>query len=101
MYNKNKSDLHTVVNGVTSKEEIVNSFKSHFVNVSKPNNQTRVDQINQNFGEQFREATESHSNCSCASYSLKLENVIDGAFRLKKGKCADDSLINAKPGMPT
>ena len=37
LYNKNSSDLHTVVNGVSKKEEIVDAFKTHFVKISEPN----------------------------------------------------------------
>ena len=96
MYNKNKSHLHTVVNGVSAPEKIADSFKSHFVNVSKPNNQERVNQINETFEKDYREAVDSHSNCSCSSHSVKLQNVIDAAFSLKKGKSSDDSLINAE-----
>ena len=49
LHNKKKSDLHTVVNGVNTKPEIAESFNGHFLKVSKPNNQQRVDELNQLF----------------------------------------------------
>ena len=96
LYNKAKSDLHTVVNGVSTKEEIADSFKSHFVKVSLPNNQQRVDQLENSFKDSYEQAVNSHSNCSCSNHSISLENVIDAVFSLKKGKSADEASISAE-----
>ena len=51
--NNNKSDLHTVVNGVLTKPEIAESFKGHFLKVSMPNNQRKVDELDQQFKEEY------------------------------------------------
>ena len=42
LHNKNKSGLHSVVNGVTGKAEIAESFKGHFLKVSQPNSQREL-----------------------------------------------------------
>ena len=34
MYSKSRSDLHTVINGFSSKSDITNTFKNHFIKVS-------------------------------------------------------------------
>ena len=96
MYNKNKSHLHTVVNGFTEKTDIADSFKNHFTDVSKPNNQEKVDQLNNKFRTKYAEALAAHSNCNCHSQAITLENVLDAAFSLKKGKSADDHLVSAE-----
>ena len=96
LYNKNKSGLHSVVNGVTGKAEIAESFKGHFVKVLQPNNQQRVDQLNKEFQQAYSDAKESHSNCDCSSYSFTLQNILDATFRMKKGKTVDDHKINAE-----
>ena len=77
-------------------EEIADSFKSHFVKISKPNNQQRVDQLDQQFQSAYNDKMESHMNCSCSTHKVTLENILDATFKLKKGKCADDSLISAE-----
>ena len=96
LYSSNKSDLHPVVNGVTDKNAIADSFKGHFVKVSKPNNVLRVQQLNEIFQKEYQDAKEKHTNCSCSTYHLTLDNVLDATFSLKKGKCADDAKINAE-----
>ena len=62
LYNENKSGLHSVVNGVAGKAEIAESFKSQFVQISQPNNQHRVDQLNSDFQRAYSHAKDSHSN---------------------------------------
>ena len=96
LYNSNKSSLHTVVNGVTDKNAIADSFKSHFVKVSRPNSQQRVDQLNEVFQREYQEAKDSHIDCSCSTYNVTLENVLDATFSLRKGKCTDDVSLNAE-----
>ena len=96
MYSKNQSDLHTVVNGVTSKEDIAESFRSHFIKVSRPNNPQKVDELKESFHTEYAREMCNHSNCSCTSYHVSLENVIDAVFSMKKGKCCDDDLVSAE-----
>ena len=96
LYSKSQSDLHTVVNGVTSKKDIAESFRSHFIKVSKPNNEERVDEVKASFNTAYADAVKEHTNCSCASYHISTENVLDAVFSMKKGKCCDDSLISAE-----
>lgn len=96
LYNSNKSDLHSVVNGVSATDEIAESFKNHFVKVSQPNNLQRVVHLDHLFKSEYNAACESHTNCSCANHKITLENVLDSTFSLKKGKCCDDSRISAE-----
>ena len=96
LYNSNKSSLHTVVNGVSSKEEIAESFKGHFVKTSKPNNRNKVDDLKEIFRKEYDETCQSHTNCTCSSHAVSLSTVLDACFSLKKGKCSDDSHISAE-----
>ena len=96
IYSKNKSDLHSVVNGVTGTQNIADSFKTHFVSVSKPNNQQRVDSLRAEFQKEHDEATSNHTNCVCASHSINVQTVIDAVLSMKKDKCCDDSSIFAE-----
>ena len=96
LYCKKQSDLHSVVNGVTSRKDIADSFHSHFVKISKPNNQQRVNCLEESFQEQYQETVASHTNCSCSSYHISLENIIDATLSMKKGKSCDDSAISAE-----
>ena len=96
IYNSNKCDLHSVVNGQTTKEDISESFKSHFVKVSQPNNRQRVDEIKNAFEKRYEQEVTNHHNCSCGTHNVSTENVIDAILSLKKGKCCDDSLISAE-----
>ena len=85
-----------MVNGVTSKTDIVDSFKSHFVKVSQPNNSQQVDVLQRTFQKQYEETVAAHENCSCSSHQFNVENLIDAVFSMKKGKCCDDSHISAE-----
>ena len=96
MYSQGKSHLHTVVNGVTAKKDIVDSFKDHFVRVSQPNNHSRVQQLNQEFETQYAKVVNEHNCTDCNSHHFTLENIIDAVFSMKKNKCADDQAINAE-----
>ena len=95
IYNKNSSHLHSVVNGKTDKEEIVNSFSTHFSKVSQPNNVDRVKQLQNEFQCKYREAVSSHE-CNCNSHFITLDQVLDATFSMKKGKCADDEKVSAE-----
>ena len=96
MYSKNKSDLHTVVDGKTTKNEIAESFRGHFVKVSLPNSQERVHLMDRDFRDKYSETLENHTNCSCATHNVTLEGVLDATFKLKKGKCSDDAHVSAE-----
>ena len=96
LYSKSQPGLHTVVNGVSSKKEIADSFKEHFIKVSKPNNLQRVEHLEASFTEKYLKATNSHANCSCSSYQMSLQNILDAVFSMKKGKCGDDDSIHAE-----
>ena len=95
IYNKNKSNLHPVVNGVTDKKAIVESFSAHFSKVSKPNNAAQVESLKNEFHSKHLEAVSLHE-CDCHTYSFSLQTVIDATFSLKKGKCCDDDKIRAE-----
>ena len=96
LHNKNKSGLHSVVNGLSSRDQIAESFKNHFLKISLPNNQQRVDELDRTFRLEYDKARDSHSNCTCASHRITLENVLDATFTLNKGKCSDDDKISAE-----
>ena len=96
IYSKNKSDLHSVVNGVTAKQDIADSFKSHFVNVSKPNSQQKVDLLDAEFKSKHAAAVSSHTNCDCALHLIDTQIVVDSVLSMKKGKCCDDMQIHAE-----
>ena len=95
-YSKNQSHLHSVVNGVTAHKDISDSFQSHFVKISKPNNQQRVESLENEFREKYSQVMATHDNCSCSSYRISENDVIDAILSMKKGKCCDDSYISAE-----
>ena len=90
-----RADLHTVVNGTTTHEGIADSFKSHFVKVSHPNDETRVNQLNSQFDKEYHGARCAHV-CSCSFYQISLETIVDSVFSMKSGKTCDDSSIYAE-----
>ena len=95
LYSKNQSNLHPVVNGISDKVGIVDSFSSHFSKVSKPNNVDRVNALNKTFQSTYQDAIDEHS-CTCISYSISLQTVLDAAFSMKKGKSFDDEKLSAE-----
>ena len=97
LYNKNKSHLPPVVNGVSSKEAIADSFQQHFEKVAKPNNKQKVDEINQRFNIEYEKKKKVHEEeCTCHNYSISIETVVDAVFSLKSGKSEDDDGITAE-----
>ena len=97
LYRADKSHLHPVVNGLSSKQDISDSFKSHFIDISKPNNVERVDQLNREFDSAYTNARAEHDqSCECNNYSISLDTVIDAAFSMKKGKTSDDDSVSAE-----
>ena len=70
-YRKNKSHLHPIVDGLSSQKDISESFKSHFINISKPNNADRVDQLKNKFDFKYAELSETHNqSCNCHIYNV-------------------------------
>ena len=97
LYGANKSHLHPVVNGLSSKQDISESFRSHFTEISKPNNVDRVQELEGEFNSKYSLAWASHSqSCNCGNYNISIDNVIDAAFSLKKGKSSDDDGVSAE-----
>ena len=97
IYRKDKSHLHPVVNGVSSQRDISESFKSHFVDISKPNHVERVEQLNHEFDTKYASLCEEHGlSCNCDTYNISLEVIIDATFSLKKGKSFDDDGVSAE-----
>ena len=88
--------MHTVVNGISGTDQIAESFKGHFVKVSQPNNQSRVNELDEAFRREYDKANDAHSNCTCAEHKITLENVLDASFSLKKAKCPDNDKISAE-----
>ena len=96
-YNVNKSDLHPVVNGLSAKNDIADTFKSHFTNVSRPNNIDKVNSINDEFESKYAEAKVEHERaCNCNDHRISLDSILDATFSMKKGKSADDDRISAE-----
>ena len=96
-YSVNKSHLHPVVNGLSAKQDISDSFRDHFVLVSKPNNISRVEKIDCMFKEKYAETQASHAqSCKCKEHNISLDAVLDATFSMKKGKTCDDESITAE-----
>ena len=97
LHNSNKSHLHPVVNGTSSKSEIANSFKNQFMSHSRPNDQERVRELNEDFIIKYRDTKISHhNNCDCHQYEISLPIVVDSIFSMKKGKSKDDEGLTAE-----
>ena len=97
LYSKNKSKCASMVDGKTLKSEIADVFKNCFQNNSKPNNATKVKELNSRFEAQYSEYVTSHmANCDCNSYSISVVNVIDAISTMKAGKCADENGLSAE-----
>ena len=96
-YRKDKSHLHPVVNGLSSHEDISESFKSHFTAISQPNNRERVDQLNTEFTTKYSHVNATHrQSCECDKHDISLETIIDATFSMKKGKSFDDEGVSAE-----
>ena len=97
LYSKQGSHLHTVVNGTSSKRDIADSFKDHFMKVSKPNDQQRVNELQEKFISEYRDLENDHpNNCKCDSYQITFQSMIDSIFSMKAGKSADDDGLTAE-----
>ena len=97
VYSKNKSQFPPVVDGHSSKEGISNAFKEAFQKNSKPNNQAKVDELNDKFTEKYTQFSATHAqNCECADYCITLDMVIDAICGMKQGKSPDDDGLYAE-----
>ena len=97
LHNNNKSHLPSVINGISSKNEIAQTFKSHFEKHSKPNNANRVDALNHQFQDKYHAKKAGHClNCQCKEYNASLNTVVDSIFSMKKGKSCDDEGLHAE-----
>ena len=86
-----------MVDGSTSEPAIANSFKNAFQRNSRPNNQSRVDDLNAKFNVKYDEFSSNHSeSCNCSDFHISLNHVIDALGKMKAGKCADEEGINAE-----
>ena len=97
IYSKRSSEFSTVVDGCNSKKEIANVFKGCFLQNAKPNNTTRVDQLNDQFKNDYESYSQQHkNNCNCADFQVNLNHTIDAICSMKLGKSADDDGIQAE-----
>ena len=97
LYAKNKSHLSPVVDGVSSKPAIAEAFRLSFEKNAKPNNPSKVEEVNLKFAEEYQNLTDTHEeNCNCDTYSFTIDNILDATFSLKNGKSSDDDDISAE-----
>ena len=89
--------MHPIVDGLSTLKDISESFKSRFIDISKPNNADRVDRLKGELDLKYAELSETHNqSCNCHIYNVSLENVIDATFSMKKGKSFDDENVSAE-----
>ena len=97
VYNKNKSHVPPVVDGHSSKDGIASAFQKSFEANCKPNNSSKVDELNTQFGEKYQEYSDNHAhNCDCAQFIISLDSTIDAVFSMRQGKSSDDDGIQAE-----
>ena len=97
LYNKNKSHLPSVVNGISSKEAIANSFMNSFRKNSTPNNKDNVRKLDARFDSEYAEYLVKHNeSCDCKSVYISTLNVIDALSCMKNGKSADEDNISVE-----
>ena len=97
LYNKNKSQLSPVVNGCSSGEAIATSFMHSFHSNSTPNNQHRVDRLNDAFSTAYDEYVSNHSeSCDCGNRNITLNTVVDALLCMRDGKSCDEDGISAE-----
>ena len=97
LYSKNASGFPTVVDGLSDKKHIAKAFSKCFMENSMPNNQSKVDILNNKFATEYQTYNQKHSQqCNCNEYGISLETTIDAICCLKNGKCGDDDGINAE-----
>jgi hypothetical protein len=94
---KNKSNHCSVVDGVSSKEDIADAFKNSFQNAAKPNNNAKISELNERFKTKYEAYCHEHGvSCNCLQYKFTMNVVIDVILSIKVGKCADAEGISAE-----
>ena len=97
VYNKNKRQPASVVDGQSSAEGIAGAFQTAFQQNCQPNNQAKVDSLNSQFHDDYGHFCQNHSlNCDCAQYTVSLDTVIDAIYGMRPGKSPDDDGIHAE-----
>ena len=97
LHNKNKSHLPSVVNGISSKEGIADSFMNSFRKNSIPNNIDNVKKLEDKFESEYADYVASHNDaCDCKPSYISTLDVIDALSAMKKGKSADEDEITAE-----
>ena len=97
LYSKDKSNLSPMVDGCVSQKDIAGIFKSNFQKNAQPNDETKVNELGEEFSKLYDEFSSNHAeNCDCTKYRFTVENILDATFSMKKDKCADDDGISAE-----
>ena len=97
LYAKTKSPVAPVVDGLSSKDAIAETFRENFESIARPNKPQRVAELNQKFTDAYDKLCSVHEeNCDCTNYSMSINNTIDAILNLKSGKSADDDSISAE-----
>ena len=97
LYSKNKSHVAPVVDGLSSKTAIAESFRQTFASNARPNDPAKVETVNRKFTEAYDNLCSSHEeNCTCNNFAFSVENTMDAVFNLKNGKSIDDDGISAE-----
>ena len=95
--NKNGNSQSPIVEGCTSKSAIADLFSKAFERNCKPNNETKVKELDSKFTASYRDfCTEHNSSCNCHEFNISIENVIDAISGMKLGKCADEDGLTAE-----
>ena len=97
IYNKNKNGFSPVVGGFSTKAEIATTFKDTFQANSKPNSNTKVEELDAKFRSDYSNFCDKHkASCDCNPSSVSLHVVIDAICGMKCGKSADDDELSAE-----
>ena len=97
LYSKKNTHLPPVVDGKSDKKEIAEAFRQSFEKNAQPNNEQKVNEVNDKFKTEYEKLESSHgSRCQCDKYNIKIENVLDAIHALKRGKSLDDDGISAE-----
>ena len=97
LYNKHNSQFAPVVEGCSSKAAIADAFRQSFQANSKPNNDNKVNELNERFASRYEQYDAIHNNnCTCSDYKASLKGVIDAICSMQSGKCADEENVQAE-----
>ena len=97
VYSSKKSSIPPVVDGHSSKAGIASAFQRSFEANCKPNNHTRVEELNSQFDDKYLVYSSNHAhNCDCTQYNISLDTTIDAVFSMNPGKSPDDDGLQAE-----